>query len=274
MPWLPAPAGWTFAARPSAGVAGLVPTDFLEVMPAVAKALAVPPNEGHSNRGRGESPTGAHARAQARAKTRQGSRPPPITTSDDVAERRQRQGKTTATSAGLNEEDDGAGVWGPTERSRKPPTQQLQHASAADVRLVAATASPGSKRKAPPSPPPSAPPSEPSPPASTAHAGSSVNAEQEPGQEAAMRHIQKVASQSSQSSQLQAGLRQSRISLRRDATETVHADGAEAPAARERESSLVGIVVAKDVDSGATVVADDGFAEEDWDDDEEPAEIS
>ena len=39
-PWLPAPPGWSFAARPASGHHGLVPTEYLDMMPALATALA------------------------------------------------------------------------------------------------------------------------------------------------------------------------------------------------------------------------------------------
>ena len=324
-PWMPAPPGWSFAARPLGGQHGLVPTEYLELLPAVAMITGGPSAPVPSAAAAGGaaaatdvkeeapapaelSPKGAAARAQARAKARAlQARPQPITTpqaegaSEEMAER--------VPAEAVDIGDDGAGVF---ERSQLPPSLRNAdgHASA-KARAGGSSRSrndeahpppsPGSKRKQPPPGPP-----EPSPPPSApseSGSASSPEAESEPvehgtaverggafisrrqqrqeeeanAQAAAETAAEAAAAADQREAEEAAATEAERLTAERAARKAAKraaraaaAAEAERVAAEEAEAERLAAealpIVAQG--DGVAIVADAGFAEEDWDDEE------
>ena len=175
LPWMPAPPGWSFAARPNECRHGLVPTEYLEIVPSVVhvprlpaaeqpayapaeEVVAAPVAEGGGS-GEGEgggsdqrlSPRSATNAAIARAQERARSRPQPI--SVDVPE----VPESAPMAAPIV--DNGAGVFEP--QLWDPPVTPVDETEMTDPaqpsQPPSRTGNSPLKRKLPPSPPPSAP---------------------------------------------------------------------------------------------------------------------
>ena len=171
MPWLPAPPGWTFAARPTGGAHGLVPTEYLQMLDAVASLPLACPSAC-------QPPSGYSSAA--------GALPAPTA---------QAQQPAISAAAPPSAADDGAGVFEPSvDVVDDRATSSIE--SERKLQISTATlgarppASPGTKRKQPPSPPSSV---EPTSPLEAPHGdlGSSMYDPMQAEGEAAVRETQR-----------------------------------------------------------------------------------